>query len=336
MLDTSGWRGFRIGNLFDSIAKAESYSKDALDVCDVFNNSAIPHVTRTDENNAVDAFVVNSGFSGLERGNAIVIGDTTSTISYQPDDFIAGDHIVVMRAGWLNVLTGLFLVSLLQKERFRYSYGRAFIMPLIAGTVVKLPVTSDGKVDWAWIEKFMSQYYQGPLQSQNRPPVQPLAVDKWQEFRIGSLFKLQRGKCHDSDSLDDGNDLFYVGAKKDDNGIMRRVAYQPGMVFPGNCMIFICNGAGSVGYALYQDCDFIPSGDLVIGYNKNLNPYIGLFLVPILDRERDKYSFGRKWGKYVADTVIKLPATTDAKGCIVPDWAWMEQYMKSLPYSDLI
>lgn len=153
VIDT--WQEFRVGSLFDSITKAKSYSRDALDVCEVFDDSAIPYVTRTDENNAVDSFVVNSGFSGLERGNAMVIGDTTSTISYQPDDFIAGDHIVVMRVGWLNVWTGLFLVSLLRKERFRYSYGRAFIMPLISDTVVKLPVMPDGRPDWAWMEQYM-------------------------------------------------------------------------------------------------------------------------------------------------------------------------------------
>lgn len=166
-LPTDAWAEFRIGTLFDSITKAEAYSNDDLEFGNVLTDHVIPHVTRTDENNAVDSFVVNASFSGLERGNAIVIGDTTATISYQPEDFIAGDHIVVMRARWLNTYTGLFLVSILQKERFRYSYGRAFIKSSIADTRVMLPATIDAKgqkvPDWGWMEQYMKSLAYGDL-----------------------------------------------------------------------------------------------------------------------------------------------------------------------------
>lgn len=335
MLDTSGWQGFRIGNLFDSITKAESYSKDALDSCDVFNDFAISYVTRTNENNAVDAFVVNNGFSGLERGNAIVIGDTTSTISYQPDDFIAGSNIVVMRARWLNVLTGLFLVSLLQKERFRYSYGRAFIMPLIADTVVKFSATSDGQSDWTWMEKFMSQYYQGPLQSQNQPSGQRLSVDKWQEFRVGNLFDVKKGKRLTAEDQSEGENL-YISATGSNNGVSAHIGQQP--IHDGNTISLSWDG--SIGEAFYQPDPFWATDRVNVLYLKpscEMNKFVGLFICAILRQEKYRFAYGRKWTlDSMRDTVIRLPATTDAKGCVVPDWVWMEQYMRSLPYSDLI
>ena len=48
--------------------------------------------------------------------------------------------MVVVRAEWLNKLLGMFIVSILQKEQYKYSYGRAFLMERISDTIIKLPV----------------------------------------------------------------------------------------------------------------------------------------------------------------------------------------------------
>ena len=157
-------------------------------------------------------------------------------------------------------------------------------------------------------------------------------IHKWKEFRVGDLFEIRRGLCNDASSLDEGNDIYYVGAKKDDNGIISKVAYDNSLISKGNCIACICDGAGSVGYATYQNKDFIGTVNLRLLYHEALTTETALFIVPVLDRERVKYSFGRKWGTHLDDTVIKLPATS--KGS--PDWNFMENYIKSLPYSDRI
>ena len=47
-----------------------------------------------------------------------------------------------------------------------------------------------------------------------------LNVENWKPFKIGNLFSLfQNGKANQG-LLQDGLDCFYVGAKKDDNGVM--------------------------------------------------------------------------------------------------------------------
>lgn len=158
-----------------------------------------------------------------------------------------------------------------------------------------------------------------------------LDIDAWGSFRIGDLFPvLQNGKANQG-MLSDGNECFYVGAKKDDNGVMLHCAYDDDLVQKGNCIIFICNGQGSVGYANYMDVDFIGTTDIVAGYNENLNRYIGLFITTILCQERPKYSFGRKWKTHLRDTIIKLPQTLEG----TPNWAYMEQYIRSLSYKEI-
>ena len=112
---------------------------------------------------------------------------------------------------------------------------------------------------------------------------------------------------------------------------MLHCAYDSALIQKGNCIIFICNGQGSVGYANYMDVDFIGSTDIVAGYNKMLNQYNGLFIATVLCQERPKYSFGRKWKTHLKDTVIKLPQTIEG----FPDWDFMEQYIKSLNHKPL-
>lgn len=154
-LEVGNWREFYVGELFDSIYKVASYHDDELTSVSIGNKNAIAYVTRTDQDNGVKSLACDIGLANIESGNAIVIGDTTSTISYQPSPFVAGEHIIAARAGWLNKFTGLFITCLLRQERYRYSYGRAYKLELIRNTKLKLPVMPDGKPDWQFMENYI-------------------------------------------------------------------------------------------------------------------------------------------------------------------------------------
>lgn len=170
-----------------------------------------------------------------------------------------------------------------------------------------------------------------------------LNIEDWKKFKVSKLFPtLQAGKANQG-MLEEGNECFYVGAKRNDNGVMIHCLRDENLIQKGNCIIFICNGKGSVGYANYMDVDFIGTTDIVAGYNKNLNTYNGLFLSTIFSKERPKYSFGRKWKTHLADTIVKLPALKDANDDFIidesheysdegyiPDWHFMETYIRNL------
>ena len=172
-LNIKEWKEFQFGKLIEkkSIYKAKAYSKIELETKDAAEKGYIHFVSRTEENNSIDCYVMKSDFADIEAGNAITVGDTTSTIAYQSEPFVNGDHIIVIRADWLNKYTGIFIVSLLRKERYRYSYGRAFLMDSIKNTKLLLPVKMEnGKPiiddshtfsdegyspDWEWMERFI-------------------------------------------------------------------------------------------------------------------------------------------------------------------------------------
>lgn len=160
-LDINNWQEFCASNLFDSIYKVASYHDDELTNSRACDETAIAYVTRTDQDNGVKSLVCSAGLANIESGNAIVIGDTTSTISYQPSPFVAGEHIIAARARWLNKYTGLFVTCLLRREHYRYSYGRAYKLDLVRDTKLKLPVTPEGKPDWQFVENYIKSLSYG-------------------------------------------------------------------------------------------------------------------------------------------------------------------------------
>lgn len=152
------WKWFVLKDWFDEPYKANAYNSQDLIPC-IEKDVAIAHITRTDENNGCKDFVVNESFSSIEEPNAITIGDTTATIFYQEKEFICGDHMVILRSKYLNKYTGLFIVTMLNKERFRYNYGRAYNKGIIANTKIKLPAVkiapSEYEPDWQFMEDYI-------------------------------------------------------------------------------------------------------------------------------------------------------------------------------------
>lgn len=332
-IDTSEWKDFCVGGLFSSIYKVASYHDDELTRGSAHDESTIAYVTRTDQDNGVKSLVRGASLTNVESGNAIVIGDTTSTISYQPSPFVAGEHIIAARADWLNKYTGLFITCLMRQERYRYSYGRAYKLDLIRNTKLKLPVTTDGKPDWHWIESYVDSLRSKPLTTSNA--VKPRSFDAlaWEWFKLGGddgLFEIRKGKRLTSDDQTDG-DTPYIGAIDSNNGVTNYIGQNP--IHEGNTISLSYNG--SVGEAFYQPVPYWATDDVNALYLRDeygtLTPATGLFVCTVLKHDKYRYSYGRKWTlDNMNDTMVKLPATPEGK----PDWQYMENYIKSLPYGD--
>lgn len=342
-LDYQNWKPTNItdlflveyGNKFDKCNMVESTKRE------------IAFVTRTSLNNGVGAYVeVVEDIQPYPAGClTVALGGSLGATFLQSKPFYTAQNIAVLiprgdlGIEWTIGLK-LFFATLIKKESsVKYiAFGRELNTHIKTDFCISIPYTSDNNIDWSKINQFVSSIPQVEYKTNNSLEGDNTIIDltKWKRFSIRSLFpekgQLKRGKVHSKDDLPEGKDYYYVGAKKRDNGVMCRCGYDENLVSEGNCLVFICNGQGSVGYALYMDTDFMASGDLVLGYNEHINKYTGLFLVTILDKERFKYSFGRKYGKYLPSTEILLP-TMDG---INPDWEYMENFIKRLPFGDCI
>lgn len=175
----------------------------------------------------------------------------------------------------------------------------------------------------------------------NKNNTPALNSQSWISFFVKDLFEIEGTLGETTDQLDYGYEIPYIAAKKESNGLDEMCslsAQNQKYISKGNCIVFIQLGQGSAGYALYQGSDFIGmNGKTSCGRNSNLDSLTGIFLVTILDMERPKYSYGRSWtGDRLNNTKIKLPAVKNENGEYEPDWSFMREYIKTLPYSELI
>lgn len=339
-LDTKSWKTFRFGDLISEIYKAKAYKDEDLSFSKKLTEDSIPYVTRTDLNNGVKAFALRERLENIEKGNALVIGDTTATISYQKDDFIAGDHIVIVRTNWLNEYTGLFVMTLLKKESYRYSYGRAFKIDIIKETALKLPADSEGKADWAFMENYIKSLHNKAVTTKIRLKKTSLDTQNWGKFIFSDIFTIQNGKGIKKEEIEEfPGDFPAVQSGEINNGILgfidKDYCKEMNYTFTDEPCLTVAR-TGTAGFVAFQakGCVVGDSAKILLLRNKDFkNKYVYLFLATILNANRYKFSYGRKVTeeKY-KDLILKLPATTDG----TPDFAFMERYIKSLPYSDRI
>ena len=370
-LNVGEWKEFRFGDLIDKPYKAKAFNKDDLEIA---VKEGLRYITRTGVNNGCEMIVNASEIPQkyVEKGNAISIGDTTATCFYQDEDFITGDHMVIVRAKWLNRSNGLFIVGMLQNEQYKYSYGRAFLIDRIQETMIKLPIqhnpdgtpyidpnhtySEDGYVpDWQFMEDYMKSLHHKPLTTKNtvRNGL-ALKVDEWKEFKVDSIFIMHNGKGITKEEIEDNaGDFTVVQSGEENNGVIGKIdkSYCEVMnyTFTEKPCLTVAR-SGSAGFVSFQRYGCVVGDSAKILLLQVENPTIGLyiFLQTILTAQRFKYAYGRKVTetKYMNDT-IKLPIQHNADGTpyidpnhtyskdgYVPDWQFMEDYMKALPYGD--
>lgn len=145
----------------------------------------------------------------------------------------------------------------------------------------------------------------------------------WAPFYISELFNIESCKCSRAIGLKVGLTP-YIGATNRNNGILKFVDSES-LITKGNCIVFICDGDGSIGYNIYKKEDFIGSTTLKVGRNKYLNKYVGLFITTVADKVRNSYDFGYKRNEgHLKNEKLYLPINTDLQ----PDYVFMEEYMR--------
>ena len=94
---------------------------------------------------------------------------------------------------------------------------------------------------------------------------------------------------------------------------------------------------GSVGCAFYQPITFTCSHDVNPLYIRNgdFDMYSALFVAAVIELDKYRWAYGRKWRpERMVKSKILLPAKK-VKDKYVPDWEYMRNFIKSLPYRDI-
>lgn len=331
-LNTHLWKEFTIGDYFDVYLSSGDLK---IDDCEPGN---IPLISSGSTNNGIVGYIDEKGDGKAQifKANCITV-DMFCNAFYQNGDFYAVSHgrvNILCPKFKCNLQIGLFICSIIKKEQFKYSYGRAVYSSEKARMIIKLPSTPDNEPDWNYMEQYIKSLNHKPIATANRGGYgsHTLGVETWKDFCLGDYFEIKKGKRLTSDEQTEGSTP-YIGAIDSNNGIANYIGQDA--IHEGNTISLSYNG--SVGEAFYQPKAFWATDDVNVLYFKEkngitLNKYIALFICAVLRQEKYRYSYGRKWVlESMKSTVIKLPEKSGK-----PNWSYMEDYMKSLPYGDRI
>jgi type I restriction-modification system DNA methylase subunit len=157
-----------------------------------------------------------------------------------------------------------------------------------------------------------------------------LDVKTWAYFDFditdNSVFTIKKGKRLTKFDQSLG-DIPYISSSALNNGVDN---YISNGYSDENCISFACYG--SIGEVFYHPGKVWISDNANAFYlkDRDLNPYLAMFFVTLLELEKFRFSYGMTGKKErLKNFRIKLPIMVD--GGI--DFDWIERYIKSLPYS---
>lgn len=337
-LNIHNWKEFKIKDIF------RLEPTKGVDSTELLDGNDINYIGAKHEDNG---FMMRCQLEGFEawvsKGNCIVFiqlgAGSAGYVNYIPNDFIGMSGKTM--CGYIDdIMTpeiGLFLETILCKERPKYSFGRSWTGDRLKETIIKLPVDENGDPDWEFMKNYIKSLNHNPITTKNSGGRGYLfatlgKTELWQEFCLDEIFEIRKGKRLTADEQTDG-DTPYIGAIDSNNGVANYIGQKA--IHDGNTISLSYNG--SVGEAFYQPKPFWATDDVNVLYFRKengvkFNKYIALFFCTVLYKEKYRYSYGRKWVlESMRLTKIKLP-TKEGK----PDFLFMENYIKSLPYGDRI
>ncbi len=152
-----------------------------------------------------------------------------------------------------------------------------------------------------------------------------LSTHTWKSFKFNEVFTLiKRGKRLKKADHVDGSTP-YVSSTSLNNGVDGFIGNEDRVRVFEDCLT-IAN-SGSVGETFYHQYSFVASDHVTQLKRDGLDKYTYLFMVPIIRRLSEKYSFNREINDdRISREQIILPVTSD--GSI--DFEFMSSFMKSL------
>ena len=312
---------------------------------DLLKNGTVPRITCSAMNNGLEDTYQNPP---TEHGHVLTVDSAAvGFVAYQEYDFIATDHVekLTLRNHQLSKYLGLFFVTTISSAiNKKYNYGYKFSQERIRRQIIVLPVTNDTQPDYVFMESFIRQREQRMIHDyieyvrsklcDAHHDVLSLEGVRWGKFAIGDLFTLVTGKGKGANHLEhDKEGISYLGATNRNNAVLDFVKRDDKLIQKGNCIAFIRNGEGSIGYSVYKSEDFIATSDITAGYSPYLNRHNGMFITTVADKVRGKYNFNYKRSDTrLKKEMIQLPIDDEGN----PDWEFMTQYMQAHEYELLL
>lgn len=325
------WKSF---NLIDDNMFYIDDVKTFKSTAEVLDDGVLDIVGATSKNNGNVGFLPKKYKDYLIKGNCICLIKTgqgsVGDAVYKQGEFVPSNNVCVIRSSWLNKYNGLFIVTEINKQAGRYSYGYIRNNIRIRKEQLLLPMTENGTPDYYFMETYIKE-----REAQKREEyldyckeqlkiiggeynLIPLSEKQWKSFFIVDVFDtIQRGKrLKTADHLI--GSIPYVSSSALNNGVDNFVSNDKGVRKFSDCLSLA--NSGSVGSTFYEPFEFVASDHITHLKSDKFNKYHYLFLATMTSRLSQKYNFNREINdKRISREIVLLPVTSDNK----PDYEYM-------------
>ena len=215
-----------------------------------------------------------------------------------------------------------------------YFFNREMSDKRIQKDYIKLPINEDESIAWDYIESYIDSMIPEINWKQRnlKETKENININNTKDYPITEIFKVRgvKGKINQQ-QLKEG-DFIYVTTSNKNFGFK---GFHNEYSEEGN--VFTVDSATD-GKCFYQKDKFIGSDHVEIlevkdKYKKYINKYTVVYLQTLLNYYLDKYEYSRKRAQVrIKKEYINLPI--DSNNSI--DWNIMENYIKSLSYSEFL
>lgn len=240
--------------------------------------------------------------------------------------YVAHQIAVLEERKPMTTIEKLFYVTCIRSNAFKYNYGRQ----------------ADRTIGQIEVPEYSSFNHSSmsikPLTTNNNGKNSAiLGVETWKPFKLNELFEVKYGINMELNACievepDDTDAINFVARTESNNGVSARVKPVDGKE-PQPAGLITCAGGGSVLSTFLQEEPFYSGRDLYLLIPLYpMSKLAKLFCITILKANKYRYSYGRQANITLPYLELMLPVNGEEK----PDFDFMENYMKSLPYGDRI
>lgn len=198
--------------------------------------------------------------------------------------------------------------------------------------------------------QFLSGRVSSVSEDRKRKDAKLLDTSKWKTFQYEEIFDIKKGYYNKKPPIfvSEANKIPFIGATEFANGVTSwhdredvlihsrngeivLLEDESRKIFPAGSITVSNNG--SVGNAFYQATEFTCSHDVNPLYRLGgeITPEIGLFVATVIEVDKYRWGYGRKWRpSRMPTSTISLPVTSRGK----PDWSFMQAFVEALPLSE--
>ena len=149
LLENKEWKAFLLTDLFDTIQRGKRLTKENQ------KDGSIPYVSSSAQNNGVDNYISNTmGVRFFENCLSLANSGSVGSCFYEPFKFVASDHITHLKNSKNTKYSYLFTATLLNRLSQKYNFNREINDKRISNEIIILPITSDGKPDYSYMEQY--------------------------------------------------------------------------------------------------------------------------------------------------------------------------------------